>query len=125
MRDLPWSIRAIGDRELLRVQLAKRQAFPARQAQRGCLRDGDREIRKVIEGREHRFRNADRLDLLLALIRNEIDNRASVAGYARVIRTMIDGRTGRAGVDSPRPLPTSVLRHGATAGKGEAGGGRG
>lgn len=92
----------VGNRDLLRGQLAKRQAFPLAKRSAGACETVIREIRQVIEGREHRFRNADRLDLLLALIRNEIDNRASVAGYVRVIRTVIDGRTGRAGVDWKR-----------------------
>ena len=43
-----------------------------------------------------RFGNADRLDLLLTLIRNDMDARASVAGDVRVIRGLLAGLARRA-----------------------------
>ncbi|MFS8084869.1 MAG: zinc-ribbon domain-containing protein, partial [Acidobacteriota bacterium] len=46
-----------------------------------------------------RFRNADRLNTLLALIRAEMDGAASVAGYSKLLRAALDAADGRANPD--------------------------
>ena len=53
----------------------------------------------AIEGRARFFRNADRLNLLLGLIRSNLDGAASVAVYSRILRTAFSGAGGKANPD--------------------------
>lgn len=115
----------LANRALPLEQLAKRESHKLYPRSAGACEDTIGELTPKIEGREQRFRNADRLDLLLALIRNELDGSASVAAYVKVIRGLLDehgrsnadwwSRRDQKGVSSMRELWADAQERGKAA----------
>jgi hypothetical protein len=82
---------------LMTAQWTKRQALYPRSA--GACEDTIRTVSGALGGREPHFHNADRLNLLLALVRADIIGAASVAAYSRILREAIVRADGRPNPD--------------------------
>lgn len=95
-------------------QPAKRAAFPYHPRSSGAAEATIEILKRLVKDRGHLFGNADRLDRLLALIRNQQAGLASEAAYSQLLRAWFaaqDGGKGKAEWDQIRdPRGTSSIR---------------
>ena len=87
------------NRDTAQSQFAKRAGRGLYPRSAGACEAVIRDVECAIEYREQYFANADRFNLLLALVRAELDGAASVGGYSRLIRSGLAGTGGRSNAD--------------------------
>ncbi len=87
------------NRDLVLGQVAKREGKGLNPRSAGATESVISAVQHAIEDREPYFANADRLNLLLALLRIHLDGKASAAAYSRVIRARLAKAGGRSEAD--------------------------
>lgn len=92
-------------------QMAKRRGLDPRSA--GACESVIRGVERAISDRAHHFGNAARLNRLLGLVRAELDGKASVAAYSKVLRGRFAKTDGRSQADwwairDPDGEPSSI-----------------
>lgn len=87
------------NRDTAQSQFTKRAGRGLYPRSAGACEAVIRDVECAIEYREQYFANADRFNLLLALVRAELDGAASVGGYSRLIRSGLAGTGGRSNAD--------------------------
>lgn len=78
-------------------QPAKRAAFPYHPRSSGATESSIAKFKTILKDRAHLFRNADRLDRLLALVRNDLARVADEPTYSRLVRAWFAARDGAKG----------------------------
>ena len=84
----------VANREEILSQLLKRAGKPLHPRSASATEETIRDVRKAVEDRTPYFANADRLNLLLGLVRNALDDRATLTGYSRIIRAKLTETDG-------------------------------
>ena len=103
----------------MKIQTAQRASIPPRDAN-GAVEDATRLVRQMLERRSWTFRNEQRMNLLLELVRLRINGQDSERAYHKSIRDHLQANHGRPSepwraLTDPRQrgrrVSTSSLRH--------------
>jgi hypothetical protein len=85
----------VANRDEIIGQLAKREGKPLHPRSASACEDAIRSVKAAVADRTQYFANADRLNLLLGLVRNNLVDVATLTSYSRTIRAKLAQTDGR------------------------------